>query len=56
MESTTSISDAYNGDGGPGRAEINIVNNTELRVNAQYILVFIYNSRSKNTSSAYDLK
>src|SRR6266498_4479562 len=56
MESTTSISDAYNGDGGPGRAEINIVNNTELRVNAQHILTFIHDSRPKNTSSTYDPK
>ncbi len=56
MESITLIGDAYNGDSGPGRAEINIVNNTELRANAQYILIFIYDSRPKNTSSMYDLK
>ncbi len=34
MESTTSIGDVYNGDDGPDRAEINIVNNAELRANA----------------------
>jgi len=56
MESTTSIGGACNGDGGPGRAEINIVNNAELRANAQYILTFIHDSRPKNTSSTYDLK
>ncbi len=56
IESITSINNIYNGDDGPGRAEINIVNNTELHINAQYIFIFIYDSRPKNTSSTYDLK
>jgi len=56
MESTTLIDDVYNGDSGLGRAKINIVNNAELRANAQYILTFIHDSRPKNTSSTYDLK
>jgi hypothetical protein len=38
------------------RTEINIVNNAELRTNAQNILTFIRESRPKNTSLAYTPK
>jgi hypothetical protein len=35
------------------QTEINIVNNAELRANAQHILTFIQAARPKNTSLAY---
>jgi len=38
------------------RTEINIVNNAELRANAQNVLTFIRESRPKNTSLAYTPK
>ena len=38
------------------RTEINIVNNAELRANAQNVLTFILESRPKNTSLAYTPK
>ena len=38
------------------RAEINIVNNAELRANAQSVLTFIRASRPKNTSLMYSPK
>jgi hypothetical protein len=38
------------------RAEINIVNNAELRANAQNILTTIRESRPKNTCEAYEPK
>jgi hypothetical protein len=38
------------------RIEINIVNNAELRANAQNILTFIRESRPKNTSLTYSPK
>jgi hypothetical protein len=38
------------------RTEINIVNNAELRANAQHILTFIRAARPKNTSLAYSPK
>ena len=38
------------------RTEINIVNNAELRANAQYVLTFIRAARPKNTSLAYSPK
>jgi hypothetical protein len=38
------------------RTEINIVNNAELRTNAQNVLTFIWELRPKNTSLAYTPK
>ena len=38
------------------RTEINIVNNAELRANAQNVLTFIRESWPKNTSLAYTPK
>jgi hypothetical protein len=38
------------------RAEINIVNNAELRANARYVLKKIHASRPKNTASTYQPK
>jgi hypothetical protein len=38
------------------RAEINIVNNAELRANAQSVLTFIYALQLKNTSLMYSPK
>ena len=38
------------------RVEINIVNNAELRANAQHVLALIYTIRPKNISITYNLK
>jgi hypothetical protein len=38
------------------RTEINIVNNAELRANAQHVLTFIQAVRPKNTSLTYSPK
>jgi hypothetical protein len=39
-----------------GREEINIINNAELRVNAQNILAIIYKAQFKNINKVYKSK